>query len=418
MLGPLATLAWGLLLLAGARGSAPPLPVTVGLGLLLRAALLLPDEGLSDDVYRYVWEGRVLASGRSPYAHAPDDPSLAPLRDEVVWPRVTHKEVPAAYPPLAQAFFAGAASLGFGVLGLRVALVGVDLLVLFALVRLLRAAGEDPRLALAWGLSPLVLLEFAGSAHFDVLAVLFVVLAFLARARGRPAAAAATLGLATLAKPFAPVVLPFLLARRAWGRQALAFAAVVGAGALPVVVGGGAFEGLGRYARDWSHNSLLHPASVELMEAAKSSGARALESVGAPETWKRFAYAVDPNVAARVVLPAILLVVVLLLWRRRGAPEPRAAWALGAFLLLAPTVHPWYLTWFVPLLAFRPLAPLLPLVVWTGTVFLSYHVLPTYDAFGVWREERAMRVAEYAPVLLLLLGAAVRSRPRAAATDG
>ncbi|MFG0317119.1 MAG: glycosyltransferase 87 family protein [Planctomycetota bacterium JB042] len=415
LLGPLATLAWGLLLWLGVRGTAPPLPVTVGLGVLLRGALLLPDEGLSDDVHRYVWEGRVLASGTSPYAHAPDDPLLAPLRDDVVWPRVTHKEVPAAYPPLAQAFFAGAASIGLGVLGLRAALVGVDLLVLFALVRLLRAAGEDPRLALAWGLSPLVLLEFAGSAHFDVLAVLFVVLAFLARARGRPVAAAAALGLATLAKPFAPVVLPFLLARRTWARQGFAFAAVVLAGMLPVVVGGGAFEGLGRYARDWSHNSLLHPATVEVLEAAKEASARGLESVGAPEAWKRLAYAVDPNLASRVVLPAILLAVVVLLWRRRGAPEPRAAWALGAFLLLAPTVHPWYLTWFVPFLAFRPHPPL---VVWSGTVLLSYHVLATYDAVGVWREERAMRVAEYAPVLLLLLWAAVRPRPRAAGTHG
>lgn len=413
-LGITATLAWALLLYRTARGEGPPVSVSVSVGVLLRLALLSPDEGMSDDLYRYVWEGRVIAAGENPYARPPDDPALAPLRDEVVWPRVTHREVPAAYPPLSQAFFAGAAAIGLGPFGLRVALVAVDLAVLLALLRLLRRVGRDPRLVLAWGLSPLVVLEVAGSAHFDVLAVLFVVLAFHARAGRRPLAAAAWLGAATLAKPFAPLLLPFLLVREAWVRQGALFGGVVLAGFLPFA-GRGGLDGLSRYAREWSHNSLLFPAAHRAAEAAKELAASWLESIEASEAIRSVVYARDPNVMARGALLVLLAIVVVRLARSAGDPHRRAALALGAFLLLAPTVHPWYLTWYVPLLAFVPVGPL---VVWTGTVLLSYHVLPVYDAFGLWQESTAYRVAEYAPVLLWLAWDSVRSPggPRAASS--
>src|SRR5262249_4870269 len=43
-------------------------------GGLLRATLLWRQPDLSDDVYRYLWDGRVARAGISPYAYAPDDP--------------------------------------------------------------------------------------------------------------------------------------------------------------------------------------------------------------------------------------------------------------------------------------------------------------------------------------------------------
>lgn len=66
--------------------SARLLIIVFGLAILYRALLVFAPPTLSDDVYRYVWDGRVQANQINPYAYAPDAPELSPLRDEVIWP--------------------------------------------------------------------------------------------------------------------------------------------------------------------------------------------------------------------------------------------------------------------------------------------------------------------------------------------
>ena len=45
---------------------------------------------LSDDIFRYIWDGRVQAAGIDPYTYVPAAPELAGLRDPVLWPRTSH----------------------------------------------------------------------------------------------------------------------------------------------------------------------------------------------------------------------------------------------------------------------------------------------------------------------------------------
>ena len=78
---------------------APSITELFGLAVLLR--LLLLAAPVSDDVNRYLWEGRVRLAGSNPYLLAPDDPMLEHLRD-ASWRQINHKEHPAVYPPLAQ----------------------------------------------------------------------------------------------------------------------------------------------------------------------------------------------------------------------------------------------------------------------------------------------------------------------------
>src|SRR4051812_23190448 len=48
---------------------------------LLRAVQFCAAPSLSDDVFRFLWDGRVQAAGINPYLYPPDDPALAGLRD-------------------------------------------------------------------------------------------------------------------------------------------------------------------------------------------------------------------------------------------------------------------------------------------------------------------------------------------------
>ena len=65
-----------------------------------RAALLPSPPLLSEDVYRYLWEGRIQSHGGNPYA--PEDRATAekwePLRDDL-WRLMANKRFTAVYPP-------------------------------------------------------------------------------------------------------------------------------------------------------------------------------------------------------------------------------------------------------------------------------------------------------------------------------
>ena len=63
------------------RKCAPSLASVLLIAALLR--LLVYPALPSDDLNRYVWEGRVQQEGFNPYLLAPSDPRLIPLRDEI-----------------------------------------------------------------------------------------------------------------------------------------------------------------------------------------------------------------------------------------------------------------------------------------------------------------------------------------------
>ena len=83
---------------AAAAGSRqPPLvlswPVLFAVGLLMRLPLVPAPPMLSDDVHRFVWDGRVAAHGENPYRYAPVDTALASLRDDD-WRRINNPSLP------------------------------------------------------------------------------------------------------------------------------------------------------------------------------------------------------------------------------------------------------------------------------------------------------------------------------------
>ena len=84
------------------RGEAGELPIAgvLAVALLLRLLALPLAPSLSDDVHRYLWDGRVAASGANPYRLTPNDPDLTGLRDDL-WQRTAHRDVATVYPPLA-----------------------------------------------------------------------------------------------------------------------------------------------------------------------------------------------------------------------------------------------------------------------------------------------------------------------------
>ncbi|NOY24414.1 MAG: hypothetical protein GXP62_00940, partial [Oligoflexia bacterium] len=100
--------------------------------------------------------------------------------------------------------------------------------------------------------------------------------------------------------------------------------------------------------------------------------------------------------AVRAVAIGIGVLVSLAAWWRLRDPARVALWIGGAFVLLSPTVHPWYLLWvWVPALVCGVRS-------WTVLVVLaplSYAALASYDPLTSTWEEPAWPVwAQYLPL--------------------
>jgi hypothetical protein len=91
----------------------------------------------------------------------------------------------------------------------------------------------------------------------------------------------------------------------------------------------------------------------------------------------------------------IAALVAFIWWRRMPLYEAWLA-TLAGTLLLTSNIHPWYLTWFVPLLAFRPVPALL---LWQALVPLAYQVRIDYELLGQWNGVVPERWLIHGPVL-------------------
>jgi hypothetical protein len=363
---------WVSALLVGreVRDSFALLVVLASGAVALRLPFLASDSGLSDDVHRYIWEGALVGAGVDPYAAPPAAAELEPFRRRyaATFARVNHSEVRAAYPPLAQVVNAGVVAAAGGAehpararLYLRVFYAGCDLLACVPLGWLL-ARARQPRMRLvAWAWNPWVAFEFAGSAHLDALAILCLLGALACCARGsdaRDAGGLAFLAAGTAIKLLPVALVPFVLRRARRPLLGMAFfTACLLVCALPFVLLTGktpGLGGLGEYALGWESFSLLHRGVEPIL-------ARFLAFA---DTWS------DPRRVARALELALWLGLAVQAWRRRLALERTAALLVGGFLVLSPTLHPWYLGWIVPFLALRlraswcALVALAPLLYW------------------------------------------------------
>ena len=190
-----AFLCYGAAGLAAGRG-APSLLVIWGVAILARLVLLPLTPELSDDIYRYLWDGHVLLEGVNPYAYPPDHEVLATIRTP--WHgEINHPEIPTIYPPLSQLLFGLVALAGGTVAAAKVVWLCFDLGCGFLLQRIAIRTGRPPGTVMIWYLwSPLLIVETAWSAHFDAVGLFILAGLILLAARsgdrdpdnkGRPA---------------------------------------------------------------------------------------------------------------------------------------------------------------------------------------------------------------------------------------
>lgn len=208
-------LLFGLFRLTRGSGTAPSRTTIIVGAILLRVLLLPLTPSLSDDAWRYLWDGRLVLNGISPYHHFPNDSSLAGFHDEL-YRLQGYPETNTIYPPGAQLLFAAsiaiAAPLGddplIGYYVWKIILVAIELGAILLLLKLLDRHRLDRGWALLYAWHPLVLVEIAGQGHTDGLWVAALGLAFWGYDRMRQGDGLGAVGLGVVTRIFPALIAP------------------------------------------------------------------------------------------------------------------------------------------------------------------------------------------------------------------
>ncbi len=342
--------------------------VILGATVVFRLFFLPLSPTLSEDVYRYQWEGRIVRAHLNPYTVYPAMPALNWAQNPK-HPIETGKTTPTLYPPASEAAFSWAETVA----GYKRLFTALDLATVALLLVILSAADRPLQHVLIYAWNPAVLIAFSLSGHNDSLAILTLLAATIFLIIGRRGILSiGFLGLSVLSKLFPIFLLPVFLKRTRWGYAGI-FGGVVLLGYLPYLAAGSRLlQGLSDFTAKWEGNDSLY----RLFLAAGNSTRQ-----------------------AQFVAGILLLLLILYVLKARMDIFRTGLVILAGLLFLSSNAFPWYFTWIVPFLCFCPSPALLLLTV---TCVLGYSPVIAYAAGGSFPNSPLMQVLEYLPVFALL----------------
>jgi GT2 family glycosyltransferase len=358
------------------------------LGLSLALRILLLPHPVNDDIYRYLWEGRVYLSGLNPYLLPPEAPQLASLAvTDPYQALVNHPDLSAIYPPAMILLFAAVGQVLYTPLAIKWVVIGFDMGTLGLLLLLLTRQHLPLRYALLYALNPVILYSFAGQAHSDSLQGFFLLAALLAHGHRRWGWMWLLAGAAVQVKYMAVVALPFLLDRENWV-WSWAAAGVLILPFLPFLEAeAGLFSTLIHFGRDFGVNGPIH-GLLRLVTGEIASA----------------------SILCLLLMAALLLGAFLLfLGRRHRSDAWPPAWgiylALAILILCLPTVHFWYLSWILPLVVLYPSNAWMLLSLTTAAYFSA---AGHFYLEGQWELTWPYQLVQWLPFGLLFLPELVR----------
>ncbi len=205
-------------------------------GFAFRMLLLFSVPNLSDDVYRFIWDGRLAVNGINPFTYLPSEIIQKPMVTGItkeLFLQLNSKEYFTIYPPVMQGIFWLAGKLFpinvfAAIVFMKAFILLVEVAIGYLLIQLLKMRLLPKPLALLYILNPLVIKELTGNAHFDGVMIFFVLLAFLLILKNKWQVSAITLGLGIATKILPMLFLPLIMNKLGW-KKGLLYSIITGA---------------------------------------------------------------------------------------------------------------------------------------------------------------------------------------------
>jgi alpha-1,6-mannosyltransferase len=362
----------------------------IGIALIIRFSFLWTSPIGSDDLYRYIWDGKVQSEAINPYAYAPNSVELSHLATEHLPSLVNHPELKTIYFPLSEwIFYVSYNMCGENVWGIKLLLLFSEMCAIYGLFLLTRALDIPRRFILLYALCPMLVFEYAIDAHVDGFGLPLLIFALYFYFDRKKAVSMILLGLSLSIKPTALVLLPVLFfAEKEWRPRCqivLIPLCVLALQFAPYFISANPFETLSTFTKNWTFNGFVFNVLNSYFQN---------------------------NQQTRLLCSLLLALGILLLSLSKRQLFDKLYFSVLLLLLFSPVVHPWYVGWLAALL---PVARKWSGMVYVCTLSLTCFTYISFQLHGVWKEEPALWLLEYLPVVILMI--IEMTRPTAASND-
>lgn len=334
------------------------------IGILFRLIFLISLPALSDDFYRFIWDGRLLAEGFNPYQYLPSffvGENALPFLDADLYYRLNSPNYFTIYPPIPQFIFLIAAALFpdsiYGsVLVMKFMTLLAEVGLLYMLFRVLRRLKMPIRYMAIYAFNPLVIIELVGNLHHEGIMLFFLLLSIYLCLKKKFASSAIIWALSVATKLIPLIFLPMLL-KRLPVKRLLTFGTVFLITTLILFVPliDGLLQGMGQslplYFQKFEFNASIYYIIREVGYWVKG-------------------YNIIQTAGPFLGLTVFVVVMTYALYSEKTIPWFKMmTWILVIFLLLATIVHPWYI---ISLICFSVFTGYIFPMAWSFLIFLTY----------------------------------------------
>ncbi|WOK06967.1 hypothetical protein RT717_28285 [Imperialibacter roseus] len=339
----------------------------LGLAVLFRLIFLFALPALSDDFYRFIWDGLLWHQGIHPFSHPPsfymEAGNAIPTLTAELYDGLNSKEYFTVYPPFHQLVFwlstlTYNGSLLSAIVPMRLLLIATEIVFLFFIAHYLKKSGKPSSLLAVYALNPLVIMEVSGNLHFEGMMALFLILSVVLIAAKKLLAGPFALA-AAIATKLTPVIagpaLMFAGDKKNWWKVVLVTLLGSLLFFLPLIdptwlTGQG--ESLNLYFRKFEFNASFYYLFREI-----------------GFWWK--GYNIIATLGPRLALSGgvLILIVSWTNWPKDRSLFQVLSIVFFIYYLAGTTVHPWYV---VPLVALSVFSGYKFPIVWSYAILWTY----------------------------------------------
>ena len=351
----------------------------LGAGILFRLVFLMALPNMSQDFYRFIWDGEMILQGVNPYLFSPDtimdEGLLVPENGELLHQGMGKLSARnfSNYPPLNQLIFALSAYLGSHsilgtVIAMRLLIISADIGLFYFGRKLLKNLNKSPHMIFWYFLNPLIIIELSGNLHFEGVMLFFFIWSIYLLSKQKILLAAIVFALSIHTKLIPLLFLPLFIGYFGW-RKSISFYMATAVTGILLLLPFYTPEFTGHYlktVRLWFSNFEFN--------AGIYNGLKHIAVQFDAKPWKLIK--VYGQITPYVILGATMLFTYFTKRDKLLSLLFSMLWVLSIYYFLSSTVHPWYVIFLVVLCLFSDYR--YPLF-WSALIILSYSA---YSADG------------------------------------
>lgn len=333
----------------------------IGIAIAFRLLLFFLTPNLSEDVYRFIWDGKMWLNGLDAYAVLPAQAvNQSLLLTDSLFNQLNSPGYYSIYPPINQFIFyvsALAEKTTSSIIIIRFFVLAAEIGTLLLLPKALVLFGKPAKELVWYAFNPLVILELSGSLHFEAFVIFFAVLSCYYYKKQHNHKSALSLGMAISFKLIPVILLVALfkkLTLKKWLIYCLLACLVVGASLIPFLFSdalSGMVESSSLYFKSFEFNASIY-------YLARAAG----------YWWKGYNIIATAGPLMGVLSFSTIILYNIIATKQVSLTE-RFMWTWFIYCLFATTLHPWYC---LPLLAFGIMANYKFPIFWTFLIFFTY----------------------------------------------